>query len=149
MNEVDFNENRRPSRPQEGRSQLIQDSIDGLNYHEFSRVNKLIEEYYDNKQTTIMDKSLGEVINNTANFFNNSFYNFSDKLLEAEAILRINNDEYSFIISIQKYITALVLFIREDENIIYMGIIMIILSVLLCFFNISRSHGYTQSFEKP
>ena len=140
MNEVDFGENRRSSRPQEGRGQSIQDSVDGLNAHEFSQVNKIIEEHYNKQQQTIMDMPLGEVINNTANFFNNSFYSYSDKLLEAEAILKIKEDS-SYTSSFQKYITAIILFIRDDENCIYMGIIMIILSVLICFFNISRSYG--------
>jgi len=143
MSDINLTENRRASRPQEGRNQTIQDSIDGLDSHEFSRVNKLIEEHYDKKQTTIMDKPLGEVMNNTASFFNNSFYSFSDKLLEAEAVLRLNDDN-SVTTSFKKYIMALVLFIRDDENIIYMGIIMIILSFLICFFNISRSYGYTK-----
>jgi hypothetical protein len=148
MNEVDFTENRRSSRPQEGRNQTIQDSIDGLNSHEFSRVNKLIEEHYDKKQKTIMDKPLGEVINNTANFFNNSFHSFSDKLLEAESVLRLTEDSTSISSILHKYTTAIILFIREDDNIIYLGIIMIILSVLICFFNISRSYGYAKSIEE-
>lgn len=138
---------RQTSRPQEGRDKGIQDTLDGLEYNEVSNVDKLIEEHYKKKKETILDKSLGEVMKNTANFFNNSFYSFSDKLLEAEAILRLNEDNYSFTSLLQKYITALVLFIRDDENIIYLGIIMIILSVLICFFNISRSHEYTKPDE--
>jgi hypothetical protein len=148
MNEVDFDQDRRASRPQEGRTISIQDSLDGLSSHEFNKINRVLEEHYQQKESTIMDKPFGEVIQNTATFFNHSFYSYSDKLLEAEAILRLTNDDYSFTTSLQKYITALVLFIRDDENCIYLGILMIILSVLICFFNISRSYGRDGSSEK-
>ena len=148
MSEISISENRQSSRPQEGRSKYIQDTVDGLESHEFNRINKLIEEHYDKKKKTIMEKSLGEVMNNTANFFNNSFYSFSDKILEAEAILRLDDDNYSFTSIIKKYITAMILFIRDDENIIYMGIIMIILSILICFFNISRGNGFSEPIKE-
>ena len=148
MSEISISENRQASRPQEGRSKYIQDSINGLESHEFNRVNKLIEEHYDKKKKTIMDKTLGEIMKNTANFFNNSFYSFSDKILEAETILRLDDDSYSFTSLLQKYITAIILFVRDDDNIIYLGIIMIILSILICFFNISRSNEYTKYVEK-
>ena len=42
---------------------------------------------------------------------------------------------------IQQHLLAIILFIRDEENIIYMGIIMVIISLILCFINISRSHG--------
>ena len=32
-------------------------------------------------------------------------------------------------------------FIRDGDNVIYIGILMIILSFLLCFFNITRNNG--------
>tara|TARA_B100001248_G_C27358370_1_gene445049 strand:- start:156 stop:614 length:459 start_codon:yes stop_codon:yes gene_type:complete len=148
MNQVDFTENRKPSRPQEGRNSIIKGTIDGLELHEYSSVNKILQEYYNKKEKTIMDKTLGEILNNTTNFFNNSFYSYSNKLLEAEALLRITEDNYSISTSLYKYITALVLFIRDDDNIIYLGILMIILAVLICFFNISRSYENTGNVIK-
>ena len=135
------------NRPQEGRSQYITDSMNSLDSQEFSKVNKIIEEHYDKKHSTIMDKPLGEILNNTANFFNNSFYSFSDKLIEAEVVLRLKDDK-SVLNSFKKYTTALILFVRDDENIIYLGIIMIIISILICFFNISRRNGYS-GISKP
>ena len=33
----------------------------------------------------------------------------------------------------------------DEDNAIYLGIIMIILSVLICFFNISRTYGHSET----
>ena len=84
MNEIDHSPKGGASRPLEGRSPLIQDSIDNLNTHELSKMNRILDKHYDKKQETILDKPLGEVINNTINFFGNSFNSYSEKLLEAE-----------------------------------------------------------------
>jgi len=137
------------SRPQLGRSSNTQSSIDNLNGHELNKMNRILDDEYNTKQHTILDKSLGEVLNNTINFFGYSFNSYSEKLLEAEFTQKLYTTEYSFMNSIQKYLFALVLFIRDDENIIYLGILMIILSVLICFFNISRSYGISEIDTKP
>jgi len=148
MNDVDYTAKGGSSRPQEGRSQAVQDSIDGLNSHEFNKMNRILEEHYDKTQKTILDKPFGEVINNTINFFGHSFDSYSEKLIEAETILRLQSKDNSWVTSLQKYTMALILFIRDDENIIYLGILMIILSVLICFFNISRGYENTESSGK-
>jgi len=137
------------SRPQLGRSSHVQSSIDNLNTHELNKMNRILDDEYNKKQQTILDKPLGEVLNNTINFFGYSFNSYSEKLIEAEFTQKLYTTEYSFMNSFQKYLIALVLFIRDDENIIYLGIIMIILSVLICFFNISRSYGDTEVTSKP
>ena len=60
--------------------------------------------------------------------------------MEAEFMYKLQG-ESSYIDKIKIHLVAISLFIRDNDNIIYLGIIMIILSVLICFFNISRSHG--------
>lgn len=128
------------SRPQEGRSNIVKASIDSLNTHEFQKMNRILDEHYNEKHTTILDQPLGEVINNTIHFFGNSFNSYYSKLIEAEFMYKLQG-ESSYIDKIKIHLVAITLFIRDNDNIIYLGIIMIILSVLICFFNISRSHG--------
>ena len=134
------------SRPQEGGSSYVMAASESLNSHELNKMNTIIEDHYKKKQSTILEKPLGEVIDNTINFFAHSFDSYSEKVIEAEAILMINSSD-SYIGYLKKHATAFILFIRDDENIIYLGILLIILSVLICFFNISRSYGTTGSNE--
>ena len=127
------------------RGEIIEDSLNGLNGHEFSKMNRILDEEYKKKQATILDKTFGEVINNTVNFFSNSFDIYNTKLMEAEFTGKLYDTEHPYLNTLQTHLVAIVLFIRDEENIIYMGIIMIILSVLISFFNISRSYGYTET----
>ena len=132
-----------------GRLSTTSDSLNNLNTHELNQQNRIIDEHYNKTQGTILDKPFGVVINNTINFFGNSFDTYYSKLIEAEFTQKMYNTDNSFLNTIQKHLIALSLFIRDDENIIYLGFIMIILSVLICFFNISRSYGHTEISSKP
>ena len=151
MTSVDWKESiiKEASRPQEGRHSIIKASIDNLNDHEFQKMNRIIDEEYNKKQENILDKPFGEVINNTVNFFGNSVDIYYSKVLEAEFSQKLYDTEHPYLNNLQNHLIALVLFIRDDDNVIYLGIILIILSVLICFFNISRNYGYTGSSEKP
>lgn len=145
---VDFNTTSQSvSRPQEGITQSVQASIDTLNSHELNKMNMILEEHYNKKQQTILDKPLGEIINNTFNFFSHSYDSYNDKVIEAEALYRFQDNE-SYKSMFQIHLTSMMLFIRDNENIIYLGIIMIILSVIICFFNISRNYGMDETVAK-
>ena len=58
---------------------------------------------------------------------------------------KLYNTEHENLNTIQKHLIAISLFIRDEDNVIYLGIIMIILSVLICFFNISRTYGHSET----
>jgi len=131
--------------PQLGRSDFIKSSLDSLSVHELGKVNRIIYQEHNKKQATILDKPFGEVINNTVNFFGNSFDIYQTKLIEAEFTRKLYDTEYSYLNDLQKHLVAIVLFIRDEDNVIYLGIIMIILSILICFFNISRTYGYSET----
>jgi len=133
------------SGPQLGRSEFIKSSLDALGAHELNKMNRIIDQDNSKKQATILDKPFGEVINNTVNFFGNSFDMYQTKLIEAEFTRKIYDTEHSYLNDLQKHLVATVLFIRDEDNVIYLGIIMIILSVLICFFNISRTYGYSET----
>ena len=132
-NEVDYSMYGGNSRPQEGRSEIIGESINNLNSHEYTKMNRIINEETNKYQPTILDKPLGEVINNTVNFFGNSFDIYYTKLMEAQFSRKLYNTEHGYLNTLQTHLIAIYLFIRDEDNVIYMGIIMIILSVLICF----------------
>ena len=60
--------------------------------------------------------------------------------MEAQFSRKLYNTEHGYLNTLQTHLIAIYLFIRDEDNVIYMGIIMIILSVLICFFNISRTY---------
>jgi len=151
MASIDWKESiiKEASRPQEGRHSIIKSSIDNLNDHEFQKMNRIIDEEYNKKQKNILDKPFGEVINNTVNFFGNSVDIYYSKVLEAEFSQKLYDTENSYLDKLQTYLIVLVLFIRDEDNVIYLGIILIILSVLISFFNISRNYGQSEPITKP
>ena len=147
-NEVDYGIIGGNSRPQEGRSVELQAALDGLNSHELNKMNGILEEHYNKTHLTVLDKPLGTIIDETVNFFSNSFDVYFTKMIEAETILRLESSD-SYLSKINLHLTAMILFIRDEETVLYLGIIFVTLAVLICFFNISRNYEYTGSSEKP
>jgi hypothetical protein len=141
------------SRPQQGRSRVVRASLDALNDVEYSKMNRILETEYNKKSTTILDRSLGDVLEGTVNFFSNSFNSYADKFLEAKFSKLLFQTDNEYLNGLQIHLIAISLFIRDDENVIYLGIIMIIISVLLCFINITRVNesgsGLVESVTKP
>lgn len=128
------------SLPQINRSNAVRASLDALNTVEYAKMNRILKEEYDKKQASILDKPLGEILNNTVNFFGNSYNSYSDKYLEAKFSRPLYETEDPNLHQFQLHLIALALFIRDDENIIYLGIIMIIIAFLICFINITRGN---------
>ena len=128
------------SRPQEGRSGVVRASLDALNDVEYSKMNRILEQEYDKKKLTILDKPLGDVLEGTVNFVSNSYNSYADKFLEAKFSKLLFQTDNEYLNGLQIHLIAISLFIRDDENVIYLGIIMIIISFLLCFINITRAN---------
>ena len=132
--------NANQSIPQLGRSNVVRASLDALNTVEYAKMNRILKEEYDKKQASILDKPLGEILTNTVNFFGNSYNSYSDKYLEAKFSRPLYETEDPNLHQFQLHLMAIALFIRDDENIIYLGIIMIIIAFLICFINITRGN---------
>ena len=141
------------SRPQEGRTGVVRASLDALNDVEYNKMNRILEEEYNKKRATILDRPLGDVLEGTVNFFSNSFNSYADKFLEAKFSKLLFQTDNEYLNKLQIHLIAISLFIRDDENVIYLGIIMIIISFLLCFINITRANesepGLVESATKP
>jgi len=70
---------------------------------------------------------------------------YQTKLIEAEFTHKFYDTEHEYLNSLQQHLIAITLFIRDEDNVIYLGIIMVLLSVLICFFNISRTYGHSET----
>ena len=139
------------SRPQQGRSGVVRASLDALNDVEYNKMNRILETEYNKKSATILDRPLGNILEGTVNFFSNSFNSYADKYLEAKFSKPLYITDNEYLSGLQIHLIAISLFIRDDENVIYLGIIMIIISFLLCFINITRANEFRlpESVAKP
>jgi len=124
------------TRPQLSSSELKKnnDHMTHLSNHELHQVNSMYEKDHRRTIKTILDEPLGVVLDNTINFLVYSFDNFHKKIYEAE--LMDDNKEKNLINKIKIYAIAFVLFIRDEENCIYLGIFMVFISIIIYFINI-------------
>ena len=74
---------------------------------------------------------------NTSIFFNNFLMEYTNKIYDTELYYSDNNNEGP-LESLKIYIIAFVRYINESDNIIYFGIILILISLILYFLNITR-----------
>jgi hypothetical protein len=126
--------------PQRGRSKVVRASIDALNAVEYAKMNRILEKDYNQTQLSILDKPLGDILNETVNFFGNSFDRYSDKYREATFSRPLYETDNTHLHKFQLHLIATSLYMRDDDTVVYLGIILIILSFLICFINITRGN---------
>ena len=101
-------------------------------------IDGIIHNHRQNKET-FMDESLASIMDNTVNFLSNSVENMYQKYHEAETLQEKTSESMNYIEKSKLYLLAFALFVRDDKNVIYLGIICIILSIIIYFFNITTS----------
>ena len=105
-----------------------------LSNHEIDLIyDKLYQKDLSDKKKNIFDLSLNKIIHNTISFLDHFQSDYSSKLYEVE-LLEEDEKKKNMVM---KYFTAFGLYIREHDNIIYLGIILVIFSFILYFFSIS------------
>ena len=112
------------------------DHITHLSNHELHQVESIHEKDHRKPIQTILDEPLGVILDNTINFLVYSIDNYHKKLYEAELMENIHGDDKGFINTFKTYLIASVLFFRDDKNIIYIGLVLIFLSIIIYFINI-------------
>ena len=103
--------------------------------YETEKTREIMKEYEQKKKETILDLTLNEIINNTVSVVADFTNDYMMKIHEVN--LETINEEESFLSNFKKYITAFMLYLGSKNNIIYFGIILVILSIILYFFNIT------------
>ena len=134
--EEDENENE--SRPQIKSPESNPYSINDLTNHELHKVNNIEKQNLVPGKNTILDETLGGILDKTINFMTYSFDGYSMKFTEAELIVDAYENK-SWYESLKVHSTAVLLFIRDDENILYIGILLVFLSIIIYFINITTS----------
>jgi len=107
-----------------------------LSNHELQQVKSYHDKDHKKKITTILDEPLGKILDHTINFLTYSFDSFSKKIYEAELMEDIHSTDKNTWNNLKVLALASILFIRDEQNIIYIGIIMVFLSIIIYFINI-------------
>jgi hypothetical protein len=126
------------SRPQ------ISEEVNRFDKHltntEINYINKIVHRNRDNnKKDKITDVKLGKIMENTANFFSNFMTEYQNKIYDTQLQFTDNNIENKSLDNLKIYLIAFIRYINENDNIIYLGIILIFMSIILYFFNITRT----------
>ena len=103
-----------------------------------------ISKKYHIPEKTIMDETLGNIISNTLDFVTYSGDNYMKKVYEAEEILKKRTDRDGPVKPHQKYMMGFSLFCIHDTNAIYLGILLIFVSLIIYFMSIVTTND-TQS----
>ena len=110
-----------------------------LSNHELHQIKKIHQEDHKRKPRTILDESLGDIVEKCVNFLTYSFDGYSKAFYEAEIMEDVYDSEKSMYESIKVHLIAFSLFMREDENILYIGILLVLLSIIIYLVNITTS----------
>ena len=102
-----------------------------LTNHELHKIKKIHEEDHKQKPRTVLDEPLGEIMNKCVNFLTYSFDGYTKKLYEAELMEDIHDEDKSTYESIKIHLIAMMLFFRDDENVLYIGILLVFLSIII------------------
>ena len=135
VNEFNSNENR----PQI--SFEVDQHSDGQLLKENEEINvkkKIVNE----NQKTILDEKLGDILEKTSETVANFWDDYKVKMLESKYELETNNTNFktedrskiSHILNI--HVMGLFNYLKDNDNIIYLGIFIVFISVLLYIFNI-------------
>ena len=122
----------------------VSQMVDRFNKHltnsEIAYINRIYHQDNDVKKETIMDLKLGEIMNNTSNFFNDFLQEYSNKIYDTQLSYSSSNKSKDDVVeNLKIYIIAFVRYVTESDNIIYFGIILIIISIILYFVSIINS----------
>jgi len=113
-----------------------------LSNHELHQMKSIHEKDHRKSIRTILDEPLGEILDNCINFLDHSYDSIEKKKYEAELMENIHSgDKIGYYDKFKIYLITIILFFREDRNIIYIGFLMILLSIIIYFTNIITTAG--------
>jgi len=126
------------TRPQMSAAGLSEHNRHGshLSNHELHQIKSIHEKDHRKEPHSIMDESMGEVLDKTINFLLHSQDGYTKKIYEAELMEDIHGGDVGYYDRFKIHLIAMVLFIRDDRNIIYIGFLMVFISIIIYFINI-------------
>lgn len=123
-------------------TEQISPFVETLDGNEYARILKIVKETNEENinengekeyDLAIMDRSLNKIVDDISNLFVNFVNDYSKYIAEAR-----NNSSGDNVLSNGKvYIDAFILYLRQTDNLFYMGIIFILISIIIYFFSIT------------
>jgi len=110
-----------------------------LSNHELHQIKKIHQEEHSVKTKTILDEPLGEIVDKCINFLTYSFDGYSKAYYKAELMEEVYDNDKTMYEKIKVFLLAFILFIKDDSNILYLGIILVFISIIIYFVNITTS----------
>ena len=104
---------------------------------ETEQTRRILQEYEQKEPDTILDLTLNEIIENTVEMVGNFSNDYILKVHEVNLESKLYGEEESSLDNIKKYLVAFMLYLGDKNNLLYFGIILVILSIIIYFFNIS------------
>jgi len=126
------------NRPQMSGAGLSQHNkhLSQLSNHELHQMKSLHEKDHRKEVKTVLDEPLGDILDKTINFLVHSIDSYTGKIYEAELMSEVHSEDKGYYTRFRVHLMAMVLFIRDDQNILYIGFFMIFLSIIIYFINI-------------
>ena len=105
---------------------------------ETEKTKQIMKEYEQKPRDTILDFTLNDIVDNTVTMVGDFTKDYIMKVHEVNLEEELyGEDEESYINNFKKYIIAFMLYLSDKNNLLYFGIILVILSIILYFFYIS------------
>lgn len=126
------------TRPSLGSAALtdVNPHLSDLSNHELHKIKKMYENDSTEVKKTLLDEPLGDIIDKTINFTSYSFDSFLKSMYSAELAHKKEFKESNLVDKIYLCISAFTIMLKTDQNMIYMGIIMIFFSNIIYFISI-------------
>uniref|UniRef100_A0A6C0FCN4 Uncharacterized protein n=1 Tax=viral metagenome TaxID=1070528 RepID=A0A6C0FCN4_9ZZZZ len=134
----DITRETRPQMSSAGLEEIATHSKD-LSNHELHQIKKIHEKDHMIKPKTILDESLGNIMNKLVNFLTYSFDGYTKAYYEAEVMEDVYDNDKSTYQMIKVNLIAIIIFMRKDQNILYIGILLVLLSIIIYLVNITTS----------
>ena len=109
-------------------------------YSDIDIERNLVKKDESKRGPTILDLKLHEIIENLVEVIANFQKDYVYKLYEVDLEFKLIEEESGFFVNLKKYALALMLYLGDKDNILYIGILLIIISIILYFFNITILH---------
>ena len=126
------------TRPQMSAAGLSQHNkhLSQLSNHELHQMKSLHEKDHRKEVRTVLDEPLGDILDKTINFLVHSIDSYTEKIYEAELMNKVHYEDKGYYTRFRVHLMSMVLFVRDDQNILYIGFFMIFLSIIIYFINI-------------
>jgi len=134
----DITRETRPQMSSAGLEEIATHSKD-LSNHELHQIKKIHDKDHNKKSKTILDESLGDIMDKLVNFLTYSFDGYTKAYYEAEVMEDVYDNDKSTYQMIKVHLISIILFMRKDQNILYIGILLVLLSIIIYLVNITTS----------